>query len=1302
MPTLMTVSDEQPSGEGRPRRSSRRESSRTKETVSVLESVTNAAPATTAESVTKVPKKAKEITPAPSSSTKKKIAGKAKPKGQLTLGAFFVAKTSCQQQSSSTKSAVSKCDAASVTKKAIPNAEATEPDSARREALRQIVLGKMRTSKPDDKSVPNSPQTNDGHLTPKSASSPVQLDSKFRNEATSGSKKAAEDDADQEHKQAPKSPSPGSASCDLIDTPESLKGKESDEAPTYPIPTDKVRGDDSTRLDEASPVPEGYVRSPAKTPSSDSKKDTPQDTTEKDEMPRDDSARQEASPILEVCVRRSPRKRRPPQPIFEVTAKSETPKKNSKKKKSQKKKSNEKAKKNTKKKDENNQEAVSVGGDDTKSEPDPLASEATAASGDDAKIATTEMEQTGDSGKVEKAPELTADEQALLHKHSNMRDTYAPRGEALLKQCRDGVAEEKELSIPVPDTATLPTGSETDEPFPDAAVGVLSSLIEGRSDSLSNLAASVTDSLNRIYSTSSFSLDSTSTKMKLIASRKNYVKVPPTADVFEDESTEAMWRWEVALLDVLPAEVIFKAKKARTARKKLSSHYSAISKLIGSLDQADSMINEGNSDKEKLGKLLARISQEEERVLRYEREEEKARLAAEAKAKKEAEKAAAIKRKMEEKLALAEKKKLELAKKKEDEARKKEELAQERARKKEEAELEKVRKKEEAAREAAKKEEQERQASEKKKLELTKQKARMMSFFSRHSSDDKSKDDHAEDGYTITPSEKLIDTDSFRSAINAGNDKSSPLFSSLSSTARKSRRRRTKRVPVSVFVTVYPDDPFAVQPFAEQKEVIVLNKQKFFLFHEDVRPPYYGTWSKESSVISGKNPFAKDSSFLDYEVDSEAEWEEGDDEVGEDVECDAGDDDEEQEEEGDDNEDGWLAADDEIDEDLDEETKLVRKQQQISGGRHVCDELKLCYVAPAGGTPLVSGANEDRVTGFTFEQGINLLDSLEVVVLNDSPVALDAFPPSTDDREADPNRSSPGPDKSNTAREMTDDEMRTFVQFVHRCTLPSKDRVVDELRQKHENVTSSRAQALRVLDMVADKKKHPTNGIYWEVKEEVLERLGLKDLISAKIDEVGERKEALKTAAMFVHHNLVNSKEKLVDELRMKHDSVSASRAEGIRLVDAIAEKKKHPQGGVYWEVKEEVLENIGLQDLPSTPPKLPTTATDEPAKEKKTPSGSAKKAGSSKRKPKASGGKDSASKASASKKKKKKIAPTKISDAGENVVNAPSASKEAPGSAKKRKGSPTSSQNVAMSLSSAGLLATFLKKQDTQGKKQA
>lgn len=51
-------------------------------------------------------------------------------------------------------------------------------------------------------------------------------------------------------------------------------------------------------------------------------------------------------------------------------------------------------------------------------------------------------------------------------------------------------------------------------------------------------------------------------------------------------------------------------------------------------------------------------------------------------------------------------------------------------------------------------------------------------------------------------------------------------------------------------------------------------RAKFLMFHENRRPPYYGTWSKKSEFVKARNPFGEDKKLFDYEVDSDDDWEE--------------------------------------------------------------------------------------------------------------------------------------------------------------------------------------------------------------------------------------------------------------------------------------------------------------------------------------------------------------------------------------------------------------------------------------------
>jgi chromatin assembly factor 1 subunit A len=87
---------------------------------------------------------------------------------------------------------------------------------------------------------------------------------------------------------------------------------------------------------------------------------------------------------------------------------------------------------------------------------------------------------------------------------------------------------------------------------------------------------------------------------------------------------------------------------------------------------------------------------------------------------------------------------------------------------------------------------------------------------------------------------------------------------------------------------------------------------KIFIFTDDVRPGYFGTWTRSSRFVGPRTPFAKDIVALDYAYDSGEEWEEEDAGNGDDV-VEDGEDDEGGEVEDDDSDlDSWLVDDDEV------------------------------------------------------------------------------------------------------------------------------------------------------------------------------------------------------------------------------------------------------------------------------------------------------------------------------------------------------------------------------------------------------
>ena len=122
-----------------------------------------------------------------------------------------------------------------------------------------------------------------------------------------------------------------------------------------------------------------------------------------------------------------------------------------------------------------------------------------------------------------------------------------------------------------------------------------------------------------------------------------------------------------------------------------------------------------------------------------------------------------------------------------------------------------------------------------------------------------------------------------------------------------------------------PDRPIDLSTDAETSreqplEMLKTVPMKYLHFGEDVRPPYYGTYTKYYSVAAerrlARNPVSRIRQDTNYDYDSEAEWEEP--EEGEDLDSDGEDD---LEEEGDDDMDGFL--DDEEDPQL--------KRRMLSG-----------------------------------------------------------------------------------------------------------------------------------------------------------------------------------------------------------------------------------------------------------------------------------------------------------------------------------------------------------------------------------
>ncbi|KZO95215.1 hypothetical protein CALVIDRAFT_181345 [Calocera viscosa TUFC12733] len=88
---------------------------------------------------------------------------------------------------------------------------------------------------------------------------------------------------------------------------------------------------------------------------------------------------------------------------------------------------------------------------------------------------------------------------------------------------------------------------------------------------------------------------------------------------------------------------------------------------------------------------------------------------------------------------------------------------------------------------------------------------------------------------------------------------------------------------------------------------------KLLQFHDNIRPAYFGTWTRSSAAVGARAPFARDITTFDYSYDSGDDWDE-EDEGGEDVMSDGGSATPERDTDAEEDEfAGWMVDDDDVD-----------------------------------------------------------------------------------------------------------------------------------------------------------------------------------------------------------------------------------------------------------------------------------------------------------------------------------------------------------------------------------------------------
>ncbi|XP_043669654.1 chromatin assembly factor 1 subunit A [Vespula pensylvanica] len=296
--------------------------------------------------------------------------------------------------------------------------------------------------------------------------------------------------------------------------------------------------------------------------------------------------------------------------------------------------------------------------------------------------------------------------------------------------------------------------------------------------------------------------------------------------------------------------------------------------------------------------------------------QEKEKLRMEKERRREEERENRRKEKEERRKEKEEKEKAEREQKKKEREQKelKKQMEMEQKQKEKEAKEQERRKKEEAKEEERKRKEEEKLESERKKQKAA---SNFASFFVPKKLEIKStEEENNTNVQTFMPFEVKADMRiapisrrslnekemlSLDDKFNSGRAKNSDLYLAVMKAKKIITHNSEKTWPLEAkddIVILDEEENGSKSSIIFQPKVVVdKNRPKLLQFHENRRPPYWGTWRKQSNNINPRRPFSKDSKWFDYEVDSDEEWEE--EEPGESLH---GSEDEKDEENPDDNE----------------------------------------------------------------------------------------------------------------------------------------------------------------------------------------------------------------------------------------------------------------------------------------------------------------------------------------------------------------------------------------------------------------
>ncbi|KAI4304179.1 hypothetical protein MLD38_039728 [Melastoma candidum] len=627
----------------------------------------------------------------------------------------------------------------------------------------------------------------------------------------------------------------------------------------------------------------------------------------------------------------------------------------------------------------------------------------------------------------------------------------------------------------------------------------------------------------------------------------------PDADVLEDESPSCLWCWETREMKLLPKSVHGLVKIRRTCRKKIHERISAVSAMLHQLQRSENDQDCGHGLVKAFDKLDKVLNEADIRILidgllknnqmasmagTDGKQDEKAIIKQLAKNKRQAEK---------EKKRIDREHQKEKFKAEKELKRVQEEAEKEvRRREKEYIELKKQLKRQQ---EEAEKDQRKRQRDEavlKRQLALQKQ-ASMMERFLKRSKTDSPNENEKYSPNLPQPSDNICP--SIAEAVTQSMDSTLSLNQELSVAGiRKCHLSAWRHIGESIRLTKDQHWGMRQKPKVQLYKELKLNTPKEIVMDEELnierivdgwtdrtslchsghetlpktrkhmrrkqllqfdkshRPAFYGVWPKKSHVVGPRHPFRMDPD-LDYDVDSDEEWEEED--PGENL-SDYNEDDEEMLEDcskvdEEECQDGFFVPDGYLSEDEGVEVDKVDLDMSVehasSSSQHVDNKAllevfrqqkhlrRLTEHALKKNKPFVllnfmheksSLPTTDELSGSEKLEQI-CLQALRVCPFPGAALPEPVFCEMLDEDQKVKSKSCSSP--AATAAAISDEELLTIVAVIQ-SSPQGINKIVDTLQQKLPVISKTllRNKVREISDYVDNQ---------WQVKKEILEKLGL-------------------------------------------------------------------------------------------------------------------------------------------------------------------------------------------------------------------